>query len=179
MTDEERFQYALNEVLKDEGGFTDDPDDPGGATNFGITQKNLDTYREENPKIGVPYKVQDLMHYEADQYYKKLWWNKYNYNAIKSIQIAAKIFDLAVNMGAIQAHKLVQRALYFSGYRVNVDGVLGTKTLAAINDMCNTGQESDLDYEIKQEALFFYENLVKENPRLVKFLHGWINRAEE
>ena len=179
MNDYERFSYALNIVLQDEGGFTNDPDDPGGATNFGMTQKDLDAYRESNPKSVLPYNVKDLTHDQAETYYKKCWWDKYNYNAIQSLEIAAKIFDLAVNMGAIEAHKLVQRALYFSGYRVIVDGVLGTKTLSAINSICNAGHAKDLEDEIRHEAEFFYEGLVEENPKLLKFLHGWLHRTEE
>jgi lysozyme family protein len=176
VTSQARFEHALNAVLQDEGGYSDDLDDPGGATNLGITQSDLNQWSK---KLGLPPTVKELTRNDASIFYKVLWWDKYNYNAINSLVIATKVFDLAVNMGAVEAHKLVQRALNYSGYGLQEDGVLGRKTLDAINEMCLHGREEDLDNEIKEEATHYYETITEERPKLYKFLNGWIKRADE
>src|ERR1017187_9416771 len=91
-----RFNYAVNIVLEHEGGYSDDSDDPGGKTNFGITEKDLQDHARE---LNLPLDVKELGRVEAEYFYKKVYWDKYHYDAIKSLPIATKIFDMAVNMG--------------------------------------------------------------------------------
>lgn len=176
LTSQSRFDYAVNIVLNNEGGYSNDPDDPGGATNFGITKSDLN---EHGKSLNLPTSVQELTIDDAKTFYKTIYWDRYHYEAINSLTIATKVFDLAVNMGPQEAHKLIQRALKWSGYGVEEDGVLGPKTLAAINQMCLYNREQDLDDEIKAEASHYYEHITEENPKLYKFLKGWLKRAEE
>lgn len=176
LTPEGRFNYALKFLLQDEGGYSNDPDDPGGETNFGITQKELD---KVHVQLGISESVKDLTHDEAAIYYKACWWDEYKYNSIDNIIIATKIFDLAVNMGAESAHKIAQEALTYTGYpTLKIDGILGVKTISAINEACFHGRMGDLLHEIRDAAKWHYEHLVEENPKLNKFLKGWMNRAE-
>lgn len=175
-SDELRFSKALDVVLQDEGGYSNDPDDPGGSTNLGITQKDLDHWAAI---LGLPHSVKSLTHNDAAIFYKHVWWDKYNYNAINSITIATKIFDLAVNIGAIPAAFILQKSLQWAAYGIEDDGVIGQKTLAAVNEMCLHGREDDLHYELMEEATHYYEHLTEENPKLYKFLKGWLRRAEE
>ena len=109
LTPQARFDYAVNIVLGHEGGYSNDPNDPGGETNFGITQYELRSYAEDFNFL--PSHVNDLTRIEAEQFYKINYWDKYNYNAINSLPIATKIFDMAVNMGPHEAHELTQNAL--------------------------------------------------------------------
>jgi lysozyme family protein len=177
MTPEDRFNQAVSVVLGHEGGYTNDPDDPGGETNFGITQTDLDKHAIELLLL-PPIDIKNLTQIEAERFYKKFFWDKYNYNAIDSLHVATKIFDMSVDMGPQEAHKLTQRALTYCGYRkMPIDGVLGAKTLAAINRLCVVGLETDLYDELVNEATWFYENLAKEKPVLKKFLNGWLARA--
>ena len=170
-----RFDYAMVVVLSHEGDYSNDPDDPGGETNFGITNADLEAHARN---LNLPLNVKDLTRIEAEYFYKKVYWDKYNYNAINSLPIATKIFDMAVNMGAHEAHELVQRALGYCGYsNLTVDGVLGGHTLAAINEVCLHGREPDLMDELINESKWFYEHLVEEKPILKKFLDGWLQRA--
>lgn len=175
LSSEERFEYALDIVLRDEGGYTNDKNDPGGETNFGITQKELDKCHVQ---LALPQNVKDLTREEASIYYKAVWWDKYNYNAIDNIIIATKLFDLAINMGALEAHKIAQEALTYNGYsRLKIDGILGIKTIGAINEMCLHGTMTDLLNDICEGAAWYYDHLVDKNPKLEKFLKGWLRRA--
>jgi lysozyme family protein len=173
LTPEGRFDHAVNIVLEHEGGYSNDPDDPSGETNFGITEKDL---KENTQELSLD--VKELTRAQAEYFYKTVYWDKFHYDAINSLPIATKIFDMAVNMGAHEAHELVQRALGYCGYsNLAVDGVLGGHTLAAINEVCLHGREPDLMDEIINEAKWFYERLVEEKPVLNKFLKGWLARA--
>lgn len=175
MTPEGRFNYALEFLLQDEGGYSNDADDLGGETNSGITQRELD---KVHVQLGISAYVKDLTDDEIAIYYKACWWDKYNYNAIENLIIAAKIFDLAVNMGAEAAHKILQQALTYVGYStLKIDGILGINTICAINETCFHGRMGDLLDEIRDAAKWHYEQLVEENPELNKFLKGWLNRA--
>jgi lysozyme family protein len=176
LTPQGRFDYAVTIVLEHEGGYSNDPDDPGGETNFGITETDLKEHMSHFTSF--PSDVKDLTRIEAECFYKVVYWDKYNYNAINSLPIATKIFDMAVNMGSHEAHELIQRALGYCGYStLIVDGILGGKTLGAINEVCLHGREKDLLSEIINESKWFYEHLVEEKPVLKRFLNGWLDRA--
>ena len=175
-TPESRFDYAVNIVLGHEGGYSNDPDDPGGETNYGITENDLKEHMKDFPSF--PSDVKDLTRIEAGYFYKTVYWDEYNYDAINSLSIATKIFDMAVNLGPNEAHILVQRSLNYCGHdEIAVDGILGKQTIAAINALTSNDQQQELmDYIINNQKLF-YEHLVQAKPILQKFLNGWLNRA--
>lgn len=108
------FQKAVALILKHEGGYVNDPRDPGGETNFGISKR---AYPNEDIKALTPQRAALL-------YHRDYWL------AIKGDElpypIALITFDMAVNAGVGTAIKLLQRAL-----KVEVDGKLGPQTLAA------------------------------------------------
>src|SRR4051812_29003946 len=93
------FDQAIPTILKHEGGYVNDTKDPGGETNWGISKRSY-------PQLDI----KNLSREQAIYFYRRDWWNKYNYGAIHDQQVATKVFDIAVNMGASQAHKLLQRA---------------------------------------------------------------------
>ena len=85
---------------------------------------------------------------------------------------------MAVNMGAHEAHLLVQRALTYCGHsEIVIDGILGGKSIGAINEICLHSRQADFRIELINEAKWFYEHLVEEKPVLKKFLNGWLERA--
>lgn len=178
-TPQSRFDYAVNIILKHEGRFTNDKDDPGGATDYGISLRFLKSYGidiNDDGQINLE-DIKDLSRKKASAIYKKYWWNMYGYNDISHLLIATKIFDMAVNMGAFQAHKLTQRATNRLGYDLKVDGILGVKSKGEINEICRHGRYEDLMSELIEEQIAFYEDLVAAKPVLKKFLKGWKNRA--
>lgn len=118
----ESFGPALTCVLAQEGGYSDHPDDPGGATMMGITRATLAAWR------GVPVTKADvraLTRDEAAAIYRVRYWN-----AVRGDDMPAgldlAVFDFAVNSGASRAARSLQRAL-----GVTVDGLIGPETLAA------------------------------------------------
>src|SRR5690606_38914271 len=122
VTSEERFCRAVEMVLRHEGGYVYDPADPGGETKYGISKRSY-------PQLDI----RNLIREQAIEIYRRDWWDRYGYDRIKSLDVATKVLDLAVNMGPAAAHRLLQEALVFLGHQLAVDGILGPKTLAAVN----------------------------------------------
>jgi lysozyme family protein len=123
---EDRFGSCLDFTLRQEGGYVDDPADPGGATNMGIT---LATYREwsDDPHLG-DLQVKDMPPKTAGAIYRSLYWNRLRADALPP-GVDLSVFDMGVNAGIWRSARLLQRALGFAGDAV--DGAIGPATLAA------------------------------------------------
>jgi lysozyme family protein len=159
---DERFEHAVSFVLSHEGGYSNDIDDDGGETKYGISKRSY-------PHIDVDTLTID----EAKGIYKRDFWESQLYKDIKDVNLATKVFDLAVNMGSSWAHRLIQRALKSTGQNIAEDGVLGPITLTAINKADLT----DLLAALKSEAAGYYRTLAATKPKRAKFLKGWLKRA--
>ncbi|MBX5001897.1 glycoside hydrolase family 108 protein [Rhizobium lentis] len=124
------FQRSLTKVLVHEGGFSNHPDDPGGATMRGVTQRVYDEYRRSISALPIP--VKNISDAELQAIYKRKYWDE-----IKGDKLAAGVsyvvFDGAVNSGVAQSVKWLQRALQAMGlYQGAIDGILGQGTLLAL-----------------------------------------------
>lgn len=122
------FDQGLAHVLNFEGGEVNDPRDPGGHTNRGVTQRTLDRCREEYPESGLPESVSDLSHDHVRFIYKVGYWNKCRCGDLPA-PVAVLVFDAAVNQGPNDAGVFLQLA---AGSLV--DGLIGPKTIAAANN---------------------------------------------
>lgn len=164
-----RSDLAIRATLQRETGkFTDDPDDAGGATRWGIT---LNVYREFYPNATVN-DIRNLTLQAARLiYFRKYWMPLYEK---LDQRVADKIFDTAVNQGPSEAHKEAQRSCTVLGHPVDVDGDFGPDTCAAVN-ACDP-----LAFlgEYRKEELQVYQEIVQAHPEDEKFLKGWENRAE-
>lgn len=179
---ENRFDEAVKFVLSHEGGLSDDKNDPGGLTKYGISirlLKNLNLDLNHDDIINRK-DILDLTIPLAKEIYKKEWWDKYNYQSINNFIVARKIFDSAVNMGGLQAHKLVQRAINkIRKIPIEVNGSFSQKTIDDLN-FIELHDESKLFLLYFRSFLkLFYESLVNVHPKLGVFLHGWLTRASE
>lgn len=180
-TPDERFQYAVDFVLKHEGGLEVNKSDPGGETNYGISLRFL---KDNDITLnGVRQcSIDDILQLtqdEAKALYKRYFWNRFGYESINDIFLASKIFDCAVNMGPKEAHEIAQEALKkLNPSYIVVDGIMGPKTIEALNDFDKKFPGMILN-EIKRLSIEFYLNLVKYNAGLSPFLRGWINRAND
>ncbi|WFP74483.1 glycoside hydrolase family 108 protein [Mesorhizobium sp. WSM4906] len=127
-----REQESLVHVLAHEGGYSNHPDDPGGATMKGVTQRVYDAYRRS--KGLAPRSVKAITSQELFEIYDRQYWD-----AVKGDQLPAGVdyvvFDGAVNSGPKQSIIWLQRALG-SLYEGRVDGVMGLGTIAAVQS-CN------------------------------------------
>ena len=134
------FKLAIEKTLAYEGGYTNNINDPGGATNWGITlgvlqeQGTIGDYDNDGDVDKDDVKI--MSREAAEEIYKKLYWNGDN---IQSQAIAEKNFDMGVNMGTAVAAKLLQQALVACGFSVLADGKLGPKTINAINASSESG----------------------------------------
>ncbi len=93
------FERAMARLLGDEGGYVDNPADPGGETKFGITKR-------EYPNLDIAA----LTPATAAAIYYRDWWQRYGYGDLPG-PIAVKLFDLAVNIGPDHAARCIQPAL--------------------------------------------------------------------
>ncbi len=120
---EANFSVALAHVLEFEGGYSDHPSDPGGATNRGVTMAVLAEWR------GRPVtkaEVRALTAEEAADIYRARYWLATVCDALPD-GLDLAVFDCAVNQGVGRAARLLQAAA-----KVTVDGKIGPKTLAAV-----------------------------------------------
>ncbi len=118
-----RFQACLAEVLKHEGGYVDDPRDPGGATNLGIAMATLAAWRG---KPVTKQDVRDLSVAEAGAIYRARYWDQVRGDALPP-GVDLVVFDAAVNSGPARSIQWLQAAL-----GVPQDGAIGPVTLAAV-----------------------------------------------
>jgi lysozyme family protein len=153
------FLLVVKKVIDHEGGDVNDPQDPGGETKYGISRRSY-------PSLNI----RELTLEKALAIYWRDWWIAFRYAAIKPYPIAAKVFDLAVNIGPAKAHKFLQEAVNTTSPQIiKIDAVLGPITLNTINGHANIGF---LLAEFKLAAVEYY--LVLDKP---KDLSGWIRRA--
>ena len=151
------FNLAIAVVLANEGGLVDNPSDPGGLTNFGISQRSY-------PDVDIRNLTRD----GAAAIYLRDFWH---YDGVTNQALANKIFDMSVNMGHA-AISILQRCV-----SVTPDGVWGPATCAATNAV-DAAMPGLLD-EYKMELANHYRNLVLANPALAQFLNGWLKRAAQ
>lgn len=163
------FDYAIDIVLEQEGLFTIDS---GGPTKYGITLQSLDIDIDGDGDIDID-DIKKLTRDQAIVFYKMKWWDKYRYYKIVDQYIAAKVFSLAVNMGARQAGKIIQRAVRSCGLLLKEDGVLGPVSMGIINGL----DANLLIVGIRSEAAGFYRLIASKNDGYEKYLNGWLNRA--
>lgn len=180
ITPQERYDYAVEFVLKHEGGLVDHKKDPGGITNMGVSLRFLKGAGIDIDGDGDCDEddIRCLTREQAKEIYKKEFWDKNRYEAINEIEIAKKVFDISVNAGARRAHRIVQSAANcFLQDKLAVDGILGGMSFGAINKICSTGKAKELYREIQHQQKKFYSNLIAAKPELRVFQKGWMNRA--
>jgi lysozyme family protein len=173
---EERFQACMNAILEHEGGLCRDTCDPGGTTNWGISLRFLKATGLDLNHDGVinPEDLIGLSKDGAESVYRTYWWDKYEYARFSELIVVEKVFDLAVNMGGLAAHKLLQIAINRLNEKpITVDGELGEQTLNAANATDGTA----LRQQLRVCAEHRYTEILAENPAMEWARIGWMNRA--
>jgi hypothetical protein len=154
-----KFDEIIEVVLEHEGGYVNDPKDPGGETNFGIAKRS-------NPDVDI----KNLTKAEATLIYKTKYWDK---NKVESLpeELWHIYFDMCVNMGRSRAVKILQQSAVNRGRNIKVDGGLGPNTIKALK-----GVELE---RVRAFRVRYYVELVNKKPDLEKFYFGWFRRALE
>ncbi len=157
------FHRCVEIVLQHEGGYSEHPDDPGGATNFGITHRTLAAWRKVDACTRED--MQQLEEAEAIDIYRALYWNALNCDQLP-MGVDLVTFDFGVNAGVSRAARTLQGVL-----AVKTDGQIGPITLAA-------AQRMEADYVINTLSdvrLDFYKGLSTWST----FGRGWSRRTSE
>lgn len=163
MATEQTFQTQIIKTLAFEGGYGNDPDDPGGETNFGISKA---AYPDED--------IANMTQERAIEIYHADYWLAPKINELPD-SIAGKVFDMGVNMGPHTAIRLMQDTLNDYGTttpELVEDGRIGPLTIAAANASPATFLS---DY--RNTLIAHYNSLIANHAALAKFRNGWIRRA--
>ncbi|MCV6824165.1 MULTISPECIES: holin-associated N-acetylmuramidase [Halocynthiibacter] len=174
-----------SDIISREGGFVNDPDDPGGATKYGVTLKTL-------KRLGLDVTgdnsvdIQDVTALTREQAVEIYLRHYYDAPRIGTLPrgVQASVFDMYVNAGA-NAVRILQRLLNDMGYSVRVDGVIGPETAAVTQEAHDIAPRAFVDaYGIARRN--YYYALADARPASRKFARrrdggkgGWIKRAEE
>jgi len=150
------------DIIKIEGGLTNDRHDHGGLTKYGISQNSY-------PNLDIA----NLTVAQALDIYERDYWNRNKLSLIISQSIANQIFLLIVNEGAEHAIKIVQAALVRRGMKIVIDGKIGIVTISTINK-CNPFSLSE---SIRVAECKHYLEIVDNEPSQEIFFRGWIRRA--
>ena len=147
--DSDNFAEALNFTLEREGGYVNDPDDLGGATNKGITQS---TYNQYRTGLGLEIReVKSITDEEVSDIYFDSYWLASSSEEL-SEKLAVAHFDASVNHGVGKAKEILEEALASDGDEMN---------------------QVNKYLDIREE---YYYYLVEQRPINEKFLEGWLNR---
>lgn len=168
----------IDEVIAREGGYSNHPTDRGGPTNFGITQ----AVARANGYAGD---IRQLPRGVAEAIYRRLYWERPGYAFVAEIapNVAAELFDSAVNMGPATATAFLQRALNALNRNqkdypdLKTDRLIGAKTLAVLGAFMRLRGEAGEKVLLKAiEALQGerYVALAESRPANEAFLYGWL-----
>ena len=158
----DNFEKCLDMLLAHEGGFVDHPEDPGGATNLGVT---LATYEQWVGRAVTVDEMKTLTPEMVAPIYKDNYWDK-----VRGDELPAGVdwcaFDWAVNSGSKRPAKAIQR---FVG--AAQDGAIGPKTLQKIM----SAEPKEIIKSVHDTRQKFYERLKK----FEYFGRGWTRRNKE
>ncbi len=169
------FDAAFERTVGLEGGYTNDPNDRGGETMYGITAAVWSAYCNERG-MGV-IAVKDMTLAEAKAVYFYMYWTPPRLDNIHDPNIAAEIFDTAVNCGLGSAQLIAQRAVNFTCYKicapVDIDGHMGPLTRAAINAIAAKYPKAFM-VALNGYQFEHYEQVAKVHPTDAAFIKGWL-----
>jgi lysozyme family protein len=154
------FYQLIGDILKNEGGYVNNPDDPGGETNFGISKRSY-------PNIDM----KTLTKQKASEIYLADYWN-HRYDDL-TVGLAYQLFDFGINAGVGRAGKMIQALVVAHGDIIDVDGGFGPATLEAVKKL----NLNELEDNMKYCRQAYYNNLVRKKASNKQFLKGWSKRV--
>jgi lysozyme family protein len=148
------WKKGIDFVLSYEGGLVDNPADPGGLTNFGISSRSY-------PSVDIRNLTRD----GAAEIYKRDYWDAVHGDELPG-PLAIAVFDSAVNQGAGTARRLLQISL-----GVDADGIIGPRTVKAAHE---GGFDAVVRFLAKRAVR--YHETMRDVPGLNVFAHNWYFR---
>lgn len=164
-----RFSYGLGIVLGHEGGISDRPNDRGGLTNYGVTQKTYDAFCKATGRYPKP--VRGITLEEVEMIYGGYWKDAHCSYMPEPLDLL--MFDAAINHGAGRAVKLLQQAL-----GVDVDGVCGRQTMEALHEEVVASSIIEVCHLYLEFRRVFFNQIVANDPTQQENYAGWMNRID-
>lgn len=171
------FANSFESLMQLEGGFNDIAEDKGGATNYGISLRfmtGIPNYDADINNDGHVNRDDIIAIDKADAkfLYKKYFWDYYGIDRIESPFVKEKVFHTYVNMRGLTVGKIIQRAVRANGIELVEDGIVGSKTIKALNEYGGMILPA-----FRSEQASVYRMIVHKDYTQKKFLNGWLNRA--
>lgn len=172
------FDEAYEATMKAEGGYVNDPDDPGGETYKGIARKrnskwdgwvNIDLLKQK-PNFPKNLDQNEELQNKIKTFYEINYWDKIQGDSILDQDVAESIFDFGVNAGPRTSAKLAQMSV-----QASPDGIIGPQTLEKLN-------AEDKKTFLAMFALAKigrYVNICENNATSRKYFYGWVRRTLE
>ncbi|WP_347140769.1 holin-associated N-acetylmuramidase [Paracoccus sp. SSK6] len=178
-------EEIVAQIVAREGGYVNDPDDPGGATNYGVTvgtMKSLGLDLNKDGRIDAT-DVRMLTRAQAQQIFVEHYFRRPRLSELPDA-VQASVFDMYVNAGT-NAVKILQRLVARMGFAATADGLIGPQTIAAARNAAAAAPDHFADaYGIARRN--YYYALADQRPASRKYARskaggkgGWITRAEE
>jgi lysozyme family protein len=170
------FTNAFQLMIAHEGGYVNDPDDPGGETYKGVARKihskwsgwtTVDMLKRQPGFPSNLDKDAELQEAIAD-FYRVTFWDKMKGDDISNQSVANSIFDFGVNAGMGTSASLAQMVI-----GAQTDGVIGPKSIAELNAF--NSEHFLAAFTVAKIAR--YVSIVKKRPTSRKYFYGWVLRA--
>lgn len=190
------FDQAFTDLIKLEGGYSNNPLDVGGETYKGITRRFnadwkgwaiIDSY---NIKFGSLLKKDQNLQALVKEFYKMKYWDAMQLDQVArlSSDVAYQLFQCGANQGIVTTVKMLQRALncfpdlQLNHWPLKVDGIIGEQTMHILYGHVHI----DEDYQerpyvltmLKSQQCLRYMEIVEKDPKQVVFLKGWLARIK-
>ena len=163
----ERFERIFDYLLRVEGGYSDDENDKGGKTKYGITE-------EEARDFGYKGDMQDLTKDFAKNIYLKKYYLGNKLDKVVDDKVALSICDWAVNSGRNGTKNAQITINQLTNANLDVDGIIGNKTLEALNSI-DPGKFLEVYHNLQR---IYYKGKVEADRTQEGFLTGWLNRVQ-
>lgn len=182
------FNKAFNNTLGHEGGYSNDPNDPGGETIYGVARKKnpswegwplLDNFKKD--KLNFPKNALEdssvLSHVKA--LYKKNYWDIHLLDTLNSQEIANELFDTGINQGTGKAASFLLLALDILNRQgkdyadVPQDGIISQSDIQIVN---SHKRPQNILKTLNGLQFMHYYNITKSNPSFEDYFNGWLNR---
>jgi lysozyme family protein len=165
-----KFENFAGKLLRLEGGYVNHPLDKGGPTKYGVILTVWQEHGDDKDGDGDidAEDIKKLTEDDARYIAKKFFWDYFLADLILNQSVAEFIVDWGYNSGRKTVAKIVQRLV-----NVADDGIVGPKTLAAINAL----DQQKLFDTLQIERKVFLNNIIKRRPDQIVFYNGWMNRV--